>query len=89
MESIIDALFLEYCQMDELSKNQNTILRAEYAPMCDRIQSAFGLEFIDRFAELHAQIHDTNRQVLFRHGFYTGANLMLELLTRTPTSSRP
>lgn len=88
MESIIDALFLEYCQMDELSKNQRAILRAEYAPMCDRIQSAFGLDFIDRFVELHAQIHDTNTQALFRHGFYTGTNLMLELLTQAPTPSK-
>lgn len=49
-------------------------------PMVERIQAAFGLEFVDEFTELYADLYASNDQREFHLGFVTGARLMMEVL---------
>jgi len=59
---------------------RRTDVRAKLDPMVERVQAAFGFDFVNDFTELFAELHTDNDEREFHLGFVTGAKLMMEIL---------
>ena len=81
MKTIIEELYTIFPPMKTVSPETLQEIRSEYLPLCDRVEAAFGFEFVDRFTLLRAEMDRLDDLTAFRRGFCLGARLMLELFT--------
>jgi len=80
MDSLINDIRNHLDLPSELSPRRAAV-RARLDPMVDRVQAAFGFDFVNDFTELFAELHEDNDEQEFRLGFVTGARLMMEIMT--------
>lgn len=78
MNTILNQLYEYFYQPTSLTRKQIKELYDEYLPMLQQVQDAFGLEFIDRFTLLKAQLEHCGGEASFVQGFQVAAQLMLE-----------
>ncbi len=79
MDDIIEKLYAEFGARKEPRPEREKETLAEYGSMCDQVQSAFGLEFLDRMTLLKAELDRADDITSFRQGVRLGARLALEL----------
>ena len=80
MDSILDELYESLPQPDSLRQEKKQALWKEYFPLCQRVQDAFGLEFVDRLTQLKGELDRQEDLSQFRRGFRLGVRLTLEAL---------
>lgn len=80
MESIIETLYINLPRPQVPDDLELEKAKEEYLQMSDLIAKQYGLDFIDRFANLREQIDSQSREREFSLGFRTCARLMLEAL---------
>lgn len=82
MEDILYQLFSgEYDITPERDKKQQE-LRAQIFSELDRVEAAFGTEFLDRLLDLDGERAQQEYYQYYRSGFLTGARLILEVMGR-------
>ena len=79
MDSLINGI-RNYLDLPLEISPRRTDIRAKLDPMVERVQAAFGFDFVNDFTELFAELHTDNDEREFRLGFVTGARLMMEIL---------
>lgn len=80
MEDILYQLFSgEYDITPERDKKQQE-LRAQIFSELDRVEAAFGTEFLDRLLDLDGERAQREHYQYYRSGFLLGARLMLEVI---------
>lgn len=80
MNEIIDELYALLPPVKRPHTPEEEELWTEYLSMSDQVKNAFGLQFLDRFTLLKAELDDRDGLGQFRQGFRLGAGLMLEVL---------
>jgi len=55
-------------------------LLSQLSSLSQPVQDLLGLEFVDRFNAVHAELEECSGQHYFREGFRLGARMMLEAL---------
>ncbi len=81
MDDLLQRLYGEFGWGGEKEPENRKEILAEYQSMCDRIQSIFGLEFLDRLNRLRGDLDRGDELTDFRQGMRLGARLALELFT--------
>ncbi len=80
MDDIIEKLYSEFgARMEPRPEREKEVL-SDYSSMCERVQGAFGLEFLDRMTLLKAELDHADDMASFRQGLRLGARLALEFL---------
>ncbi len=79
MDDIIEKLYAEFGAREDSRPERTKEDLAEYCSMCERVQSVFGLEFVDRMTLLKAELDHVDDITSFRQGVRLGARLALEL----------
>ena len=81
MENIIETLYINLNRPQAPDDPELEKTKEEYSKMCDIIHAQYGLDFLDRFAELQDRIDGHHWMEDFTFGFQTCARLILESLT--------
>lgn len=80
MESILYQLFSgEYDITPKRDKTQQE-LRSQIFKELDRVEAAFGTDYLDHLFALDGELNDRKTFQYYRSGFLLGARLMLEVL---------
>ncbi len=80
MDDIIEKLYAEFGAREDPRPEREKETLVEFSSMCDQVQSAFGLEFVDRLTLLKAELDRWDDLSGFRQGIRLGARLTLEFL---------
>jgi len=78
MDDLLQRLYMEFGGTAEKAPENRGELFAEYQSMCDRIQSIFGFEFLERLNGLKRELDQGDELTDFRQGMRLGARLALE-----------
>jgi len=81
MDELLQRLYGEFGWEGEKEPENRKQVLAEYKSMCEKIQTAFGLEFLDRLDRLRGDLDRGDELSDFRRGMRLGARLALELFT--------
>lgn len=82
MEDILYQLFSgEYDITPERDKKQQELCAQIFSEL-DRVEAAFGTEFLDRLLDLDGERAQQEHYQYYRSGFLTGACLILEVMGR-------
>jgi len=84
MDSIIDTLYDCFPYVHHRSTPEREKITEEYTKLSEQIKETFGLDFTDRFTQLHEQRRGYQGEDHFAAGFRVGVRLMLEVFT-SPT----
>ena len=80
MEDILYQLFSgDYDFTPKQDKKQQE-LRSQIFKELDRVEAAFGTDYLDRLFALDGELNDWKTFQYYRSGFLLGARLMLEVL---------
>ncbi len=79
MDDLLQRLYMEFGGTAKKEPKNRGELLAEYQSMCDRIQSIFGFEFLDRLNGLRRELDRGDELTDFRQGLCLGTRLALEL----------